>query len=211
MVERHRALLLASDGWPFLLVALAALVAAVTAGLWWLALPLGVLLCLLVLLFRDPPRRAPAHPRAVLSPVDGRVIAVEPAAGCAPGGETLLVRIRVDNLGAYAARSPVEGEVFAPTERALPGTSVARLRRGLWVRADSGEEIGVMIRGVPLLGHARAFVGYGERIGQGQAAAWLRIAREADVCLPGRVSVLVEPGQRVLAGSSILAELPDAQ
>lgn len=211
MVERHRALLLASDGWPFLLATLAALVAAAAVGVWWLVPVLAGVLVLLVLLFRDPERRRPAHPRAVLSPVDGRVLEVRQAAGCAPEGEDLLIRIRVDNLGAYAARSPVEGEVFAPVERRVPGTSAARLHRGLWVRSDSGEEVGVMIKGVPLLGHARAFVGYGERIGQGQPAAWLRIAREATVCLPAQARVLVAPGDRVLAGSTILAEFPEPE
>lgn len=207
MVRRHTALWLASDGWPFLAVVVALLAGAVVLSWWWLAAALLLPLTLLVLLFRDPPRRVPARPHAVVSPVDGRVLAVERVAEGIMARPALRVLLRIDNLGAYAARSPIEGKVMELTDRRRSPTGRARRASGLWVRSDGGADVVVLIHAFPLLGHARAFIGYGERIGQGQPAAWLRIAREAEIFVPVNARVGVVPGDRVRAGDSVLAEL----
>ncbi len=196
----------ASDGWPFLIVVLVALTVAVVVSWWWLAAALLMPLILLVLLFRDPPRSVPANPHAVLSPVDGRVVAVERVDEGIMARPALRVALRVNNLGAYAARSPIEGKVMELTDKRRSATGEARRARGLWVRGDGGDDVVLLIHGFPLLGHARAFIGYGERIGQGQPAAWLRIAREAEVFLPADARACVAPGDRVRAGDSVLAE-----
>ncbi len=211
MVRRHRALWVASDGWPFLIVVLALLAGSVALSWWWLSAILLLPLMLLVLLFRDPPRRGPARPHAVVSPVDGRVLVVEPVDEGILARPALRVVIRIDNLGAYAARSPIEGKVMELTDRRRSPTGQAQRARGLWVRSDGGEDVVVLIRTFPLLGQARAFIGYGERIGQGQPAAWLRIAREAQVFVPANASVSVAPGDRVRAGDTVLAELANQQ
>ena len=49
---------------------------------------------------------------------------------------------------------------------------------------------------------------YGERIGQGQRFAYLRLAPRAEIYLPLRAAVRVAAGERVSAGESILADLP---
>jgi phosphatidylserine decarboxylase len=54
----------------------------------------------------------------------------------------------------------------------------------------------------------KAFVRYGERVGQGQRFAYLRLAPRAAVFLPESANLRVGVGDRVLAGSDILAELP---
>jgi phosphatidylserine decarboxylase len=53
-----------------------------------------------------------------------------------------------------------------------------------------------------------AFVRYGERIGQGQRCAYLRLTRIAEVHLPINAKVLVEAGQRVTAGLDVIGKLP---
>ena len=60
--------IIAREGWPFILTGI--VVAGVVHwafGLWW-ALPLWLLVAFMVQFFRDPPRRVPREPRAVLSP-----------------------------------------------------------------------------------------------------------------------------------------------
>jgi len=207
LIRSTTALWVASDGWPFLIVVLALLAGAVALSWWWLAAALLLPLTLLVLLFRDPPRRVPARPHAVLSPVDGRVLAVEQVEEGVMARPALRVVLRIDNLGAYAARSPIEGKVMELTDRRRSPAGLARRASGLWVRSDSGEDVVLLIRAFPLLGHARAFIGYGERIGQGQPAAWLRIAREAEVFMPADARAHVACGERVRAGVTVLAEL----
>ena len=53
-----------------------------------------------------------------------------------------------------------------------------------------------------------AFLGYGERVGQGQRCAYLRLTRLAEVQLPINGRVLVTEGQKVSAGVDVLAKLP---
>jgi phosphatidylserine decarboxylase len=54
----------------------------------------------------------------------------------------------------------------------------------------------------------RSFVRFGERVGQGQRCAYLRLVRYAEVHLPIRSKVLVEPGQLLLAGSDLIGKVP---
>jgi len=53
----------------------------------------------------------------------------------------------------------------------------------------------------------RAIVQYGERIGQGKRCAFLRLARSAEVHLPITSTVLVSPGDEVIAGTDIVGKL----
>ncbi len=53
-----------------------------------------------------------------------------------------------------------------------------------------------------------AFLRYGERVGQGQRCAFLRLTRRAELQLPIASRVLVKAGQRVMAGADVLAKLP---
>ena len=52
-------------------------------------------------------------------------------------------------------------------------------------------------------------VRYGERVGQGQRFAYLRLAPKAEVYLPVTATIKVGAGDRVRAGCGILAELVD--
>ena len=75
----------------------------------FLAVAAGFLFLLLYLLFRDPHREIPAAPLGVVSPVDGKVIAVESVEQGVLHGPAHRIRIQINSLGAYTARAPVEG------------------------------------------------------------------------------------------------------
>ncbi|HSB49497.1 MAG TPA: phosphatidylserine decarboxylase, partial [Burkholderiales bacterium] len=71
--------IIAREGWPFIAAALAAAAAVhALAGGWW-AVPLWLVVAFMVQFFRDPPRAVPQEAKAVLSPADGRIVAVERA------------------------------------------------------------------------------------------------------------------------------------
>ena len=54
----------------------------------------------------------------------------------------------------------------------------------------------------------RSFVRFGERVGQGQRCAYLRLTRIAEVHLPIESTVLVKPGQVVVAGTDLIGKVP---
>jgi phosphatidylserine decarboxylase len=191
---------------PWILTTLAACAVGVYALGWWGGLPFAVLLAVLVMLFQDPWRDIPAAPLGVLAPVDGVVTEVT---GSGPGildREAVRVTMRINNFGAYTARSPIEGKVLDPRDN-LSDHSRWLDVHGMWVRSDEDDDVVVLIHGPKWFGAPRAFLGYGERVGQGQRFAYMRLARSAEVYLPANAHVRVKPGQRVRAGTDSLAEL----
>ena len=175
-------------------------------GLVFVPLPV-LLLAFLWLVFRDPRRTIPAAPLGVMSPVDGRVTAVDVVDRGVFQGEAHRIFIRIDFLGTYTARSPVEGMV--KDLNALSRDKVADYRtNALWVQTDEGDDVVLQFQGYRFGLAPAALVRYGDRIGQGQRCAYLRLTRIAEVHLPIASRVLVRPGQRVTGGVDIIGRLP---
>lgn len=198
--------LIAQEGWLPLIVTVLTLLIVMRLSIYWVALPLGFLLLLLILLFRDPRRQVPAIPLGIVSPVDGTVVSVQTTPMGILDREAVRYIIKVNSLGAYTARSPAAGLIMDLHEQDQLG---ARLRGqdGLWVHTEAGDDVVLLFRGARLVGRPRALVRYGERIGQGQRVAYLRLPDYAEVYLPVNLRNKVEPGQKVCAGTDILAEL----
>ena len=199
--------MIAREGWPALIVAaIAAILIYSQWGVLWSA-PVLLLIIWLYLLFRDPVRDVPPMPRAVVAPVDGRITEI-----CLTHNETLpgnwtRITIRTNSLGAYTVRSPIEGTIYDIREQS-PTRLTGRKTGGLWVRSEEQDDVVLLFPGRHGRFGPKAFVRYGERVGQGQRFAYLRLAPRAAVFLPESANLRVGVGDRVLAGSDILAELP---
>jgi phosphatidylserine decarboxylase len=197
----------APEGVPFLLA-----LAALTALAWYFWgvtrawIPLA-LLVYLYMIFRDPQRAVATAPLGVVSPVDGRVVQFGRSDDELLEGERQRITIRVTSFGAYTARAPVEGKVM-DLHTLAESSSSAGSAAGLWVATDEGENVLLQFHGNRFGIAPRAFLSYGERVGQGQRCAYLRLTKYADVELPAAARILVEKGQRVSAGADLLAQLP---
>ena len=175
----------------------------------WLLPAAGVVLVFMMLLFRDPRRTVPAAALGVVSPADGTVEVVEKTDRCVVQGEAYRIRIRVNALGTYTARSPVEGKIMN-LHSGEQGVGPDCPANALWIKTDEGDSVVLQFQGYRLGLAPRSFLRYGERVGQGHRCAYLRLTRYADVYLPIAGKVLVEPGQRVLAGVDLLGRVPRA-
>ena len=173
----------------------------------WFALPALLLFVLMFLWFRDPRRHVPAVALGVVSPVDGEVVEVEKSDRCVVQGDAYRVRIRVNGLGTYTARSPVEGKVMDLKSKEQ-GIGPDCPANAFWVRTDEGDNVVLQFHGYRFGLAPKSFVRYGERIGQGHRCAYLRLARYADIYMPVAGKVLVKPGQQVIAGSDLLGSVP---
>jgi len=170
-------------------------------------LPPMVLFAAMWLVFRDPRRTIPAAPLGVVSPVDGWVLAVDLVDRGVLQGEAHRIFIRVDFFGTYTARSPVEGVIR--NLNTLVGDRVVDYRtNALWVQTDEEDDVVLQFQGYRLGLPPAALVRYGDRVGQGQRCAYLRLASVAEVHLPIASRVLVQPGQRISAGVDIIGKLP---
>jgi phosphatidylserine decarboxylase len=198
---------IAPEGVPFLALSIALLV-----GAWWyldvwLTAAAGILLALLYLVFRDPRRKVPALPLGVVSPVDGRVVSVELTDRGVLQGEAHIVRVRVNALGTYTARAPVEGKIMDLRSVGDGGVTDYRTN-AMWIRTDEGDDVVLQFDGYRLGLAPRSTIGFGERVGQGQRCAYLRLVRYAEVHMPVGAKVLVGPGQTVVAGTAVVGQLP---
>lgn len=197
----------AREGIPFLLASLILIWAA-----WrylpdaWMALPIA-LTVVLFLVFRDPVRSIPPSALGVVSPVDGKVVEVETVEGGTLLGKAHRIVIEVDALGTYTARSPVEGTV-RNLSSAAGGRPVDYATNALWIRTDEGDDVVMGFRGHRFGLPPRALIRYGERLGQGQRCAYLRLVRFVELHVPFEGKVRAEAGQAVVAGSDLVGSVP---
>ncbi len=189
-----------------LLVVVVGVLLILYASPWWALLP-AILFVFMYLLFRDPHRTGPSVALGVISPADGEVVSVEQTDRCVVQGEAHLIRIRVDSFGTYTARSPVEGKVM-DLHSSVEGVGPGCPANALWVQTDEGDSVVLQLNGYRFGIAPRSFIRFGERIGQGHRCAYMRLTKFADVYMPINGKVLVEPGQRVVAGTDLIGTVP---
>lgn len=206
-MRRRRNPFIAQEGIPFLaLVALAGVLAYFYLDAIFIAVA-AALVVLLLLVFRDPRRQVPANPLGVVSPVDGRVIAVEPTDKGVLQGEAQVIRIRINALGTYTARAPVEGKIMDLRARGDKQLGDYRTN-AMWIQTDEGDDVVLQFAGYRFGLAPSSFIGFGERVGQGQRFAYLRLTRIAELHLPLTAKVLVSPDDVVVAGTSLVGRVP---
>ena len=170
-------------------------------------IPMLGLTGLLILVFRDPRRSIPPEPLGVVSPVDGEVESVELSSTGVSQGEAHRIRIRINSLGTYTARSPVEGSIKNLNTLA-DDTDVDYRTNALWVQTDEGDDVVLQFDGYRFGIPPKALKRFGERLGQGQRCAYLRLARYAELHLPVDSQIQTKAGDTVVAGTSLIAHLP---
>lgn len=187
---------IAQEGVPLLgLVFVAAILLIAYSNPWHALFPAAIFV-LLYFVFRDPHRAIPSVALGVFSPVDGEVIEIGRTDNGETGAPALRIVIKVDTLGIYTARSPVEGTIKDLGKKAL------------WLQTDEGDDVVLKFGGYRLGLAPRALAKFGERLGQGQRCAYLRLTRVAEVQLPADGKVLVEQGQIVEAGIDVIGTVP---
>ena len=106
----------------------------------------------------------------------------------------------------YSLRSPIEGKVieqwYNPSCK-----NKSHQHLDFHVKSDEGDDVITAIRFRNILRSSHIYLNSGERIGQGQRCGYLPFGGVVDLFLPVESKVLVEVGQRVDSGSTVLAEL----
>jgi phosphatidylserine decarboxylase len=206
--------IIAREGWPFVA---AGVVAALAAGLalgWWWSVPLWLGVLFVVQFFRDPPREIPGDERTVVSPADGRIVAVVSAEDPYLKRAATKVSVFMNVFNVHSNRAPVDGEVkqswynpgsFVNAE--LDKASAENERSALWLKSDAGADVTcVQIAGLiarRILCYAKA----GDRLRRGDRFGFIRFGSRVDVYLPPEARVRVALGEKVWAASTVLAEL----
>jgi phosphatidylserine decarboxylase len=164
--------------------------------------------------FRNPPRQVPPGERTLVSPADGRVIAVDEIE-VAGGEKALRIGIFLSVFDVHVNRAPIAGRVVA-LERSgdaflaafNPEAETKNVRLDLTLELASGERVRVaQITGLiarRIVCHAEV----GEWLPRGARYGLIRFGSRTDLVLPAGSRALVKRGERVRGGASLVAELP---
>jgi phosphatidylserine decarboxylase len=180
------------------------------------ALPLWLALVWFTWLYWEWRPPLPSDPNAILSPVDGRVLAVGEARDPWLERDALRITIATAFPGVLPLRSPTEGKVMdLYTRRGVFGEAQHECAPGespdcygQWVRTDEGDDVAYALSSRFALSRARFDIAPGERVGQGARSGFIYFASVSDVLAPHGSTARVSVGDRVDAGESVLAHLP---
>jgi phosphatidylserine decarboxylase len=207
---------LAREGVALVMTLGVASLAANLLGYWWVGLSLLLSTLAVAAFFRDPDRTVPSGDH-VVSPADGRVVAVDREAQAETvAGETFQrVAIFMSPANVHVNRVPSSGEVVSvkhTTGRFLAAyderSSMENERNEVVLRDARGRlTVFVQVAGVlarRIVCHLRP----GQRVEQGERFGLIMFGSRVDLYVSPSARVLVRVGDRVRAGSAILAEYP---
>jgi len=206
------------DGWRFIAIFAAITFLAALTGSAWLFWPLFVLTLWSIYFFRDPPRGVPQDDSLLIAPADGLVNMVVDAVPPAELGlgEKPLTRVSIflSVFDVHINRSPCAGTVDVVAYRpgkfvnaAAEKASEDNERMAISLKRPDGVTIGfVQIAGWV----ARRIVCYvkpGQALAAGERFGHIRFGSRTDLYLPEGAQLLVAPGQRMIGGETVMADL----
>ena len=171
----------------------------------WAGAPLYVLALYCLYFFRDPERIAPAG-NVLLAPADGKVVSVREM----PSGET-RVSIFLNIFNVHVNRTPIPGKItgvvyqkgkflVASHEAASSENEQNTLVvEGQGTRIVCRQIAGLIARRIVCYKHAGDVLGPGERIG------YIKFGSRVDVLFGPEWNTCVNVGDKVSAGTSVLA------
>ena len=206
------------DGWRFIAIFAGVTFLAALTGLAWLFWPLFVLTLWSIYFFRDPSRGVPEDDDLLVAPADGLVQMVVDAVPPAElgMGEQRLTRVSIflSVFDVHINRSPCAGTIDVVAYRpgkfvnaAADKASEDNERMAIALKRNDGVTVGfVQIAGWV----ARRIVCYvkpGQALAAGERFGHIRFGSRTDLYLPIGARLLVAPGQRMIGGETVIAEL----
>jgi len=192
------------DAYPFLIPLL-----FVTALLLWyellgLAVVFFFLSAFVAYFFRNPERSIPDDPDAIVSPADGKVVRLDRQ------GNQWELSIFLSIFDVHVNRAPIEGTIIK--KHYQPG----RFRLAFDERASvENEKVTITIGGERDLTFSliaglvarriRVWKNEGAQVKKGDRIGLIRFGSRVDVVFPPECEILVNKGDRVCGGSTVLA------
>jgi phosphatidylserine decarboxylase len=206
--------LIAREGWLFLAIAVVLSLAIGWFAGWWWSIPFWLAALFVLQFFRDPARRAPDDPQAVLSPADGRIVAVGRARDPWLERDAMKISVFMNVFNVHSNRAPLDARVEkrwysagAFMNAALDKASLENERNALWLKTPQGRDVTcVQIAGL-IARRILCYVEAGAELSRGQRYGFIRFGSRVDLYLPLDCEVNAGLGEKVLAGQSVLARL----
>jgi phosphatidylserine decarboxylase len=160
--------------------------------------------------FRDPERAIPSDPGAVVSPADGRVVEIVDEALDSKMGRRVSIFLSIWNV--HVQRAPVAGRIASVVYR--PGKFYGAYRSAasqkneqnvISMETPGGTLVFKQIAGA-IARRVLCWKLEGQEVARGERVGIIRFGSRVDIWLPMDAQILVQRGQTVKGGSSILAK-----
>jgi phosphatidylserine decarboxylase len=185
-------------------------------ALWLAAFALTLVALWVAYFFRDPERSGERGGGSVIAPADGRVVMItevdEPAF---LHGRATRISIFMNVFNVHVNRYPVSGTVrfvhYNPGKFLNAAVEKSSLENEQMSVGIEEGDTRVLVRQIAGL-IARRIVTYsreGERVEQGERMGIIRFGSRVDVFLPTKSAVMVRVGDVTLAGTSVIARIPE--
>lgn len=208
-------------GRPFIVgFALATIVLfALFSPLGWIGLALTVW-C--TYFFRDPERYTPVRSGLIVSSADGLVqavgLAMPPPELALSETPRMRISVFMNVFDVHVNRIPASGTItriaYVPgafVNASLDKASDKNERNGLVIETADGRALAVVQIAGLVARRITCWLAEGQDVQAGQRLGMIRFGSRVDVYLPDGVAPLVSPGQRMIAGESVIADLDGAE
>lgn len=180
---------------------------------------LGVIATLwCVYFFRDPDRFTPARSGLIVSGADGIVSAVTeasppPELGL-PARPLTRISVFLNVFDVHVNRIPIDGTIGAIRyhpgkflNAALDKASEDNERNAVRIDTAEGPSVVVVQIAGLIARRIKCWINEGEAVRAGARFGLIRFGSRVDVYLPEGIAPLVAPGQRCIAGETVIADL----
>ncbi len=171
------------------------------------ALPALILAAFVCFFFRNPNRHIPESANLIVSPADGKVVKISRTSG---GEQTISIFLNIFNV--HVNRSPISGELeefeYKRGKFKVAFDEEASRVNEQNILTIKGQGIRIVVRQIAGL-IARRVVCWkkpGDSLQRGELFGLIRFSSRVDIVLPEQAKILVQVGDHVKGGSSILGE-----
>lgn len=215
MADRAAGVPFAKEGFPF--IGLAAGITVLTVWLGWtpVAVAAAALTLFIAWFFRNPPRVVPQGGRLVVSPGDGKVLAVEEE--FEPRylkDRAIRISIFLNVFDVHINRIPCDGTIenvqYQPglfLVASKPHATLKNEQNAVMIKTVEGAKVlCVQVAGL-IARRIVCWVNPSDRAVRGERYGLIRFGSRMDTYLPAGTAIRVAVGERVKGGETILGEL----
>ena len=207
-------------GYPFIAAGAAVTFVGILVSAWLFWLGLGFTLFSLYF-FRDPERVTPKRPHLAVAPADGHVCSIMLASPPLELGIGIEPRFRVaiflSVIDVHVNRIPAAGQVTRIAYHAgtfvsanLDQASDENERNAVALRLPDGRDLAVVQIAGLVARRILCDIREGDQVLTGQRFGIIRFGSRTDLYLPPGVVPLVELGQTMIGGETVIADLSQA-
>jgi phosphatidylserine decarboxylase len=206
--------LIAKEGWPFIGLCFIFLVFSMLLHFYLFFILFLVVIIFVTQFFRDPKRSTAATENDLVSPADGRVVAIEECNDPYRNQPAKKISIFMNVFNVHSQRIPADGEVVSITynpgkflNASLDKSSVENERNAVVLKLSTGHEITVVQVAGLIARRILCYISLKQKVKLGQRYGFIRFGSRVDLYIPLNSIVKVGLGETVSATTTILANI----